>query len=159
MIRIFPAESPSNLTQVRVLFEEYGAEWPGPDLDGDGFAKELTDLSSTYGPPHGRLLVALCDDQPAGCIALRKLSDGVGEVKRLYVKPEFRNAGIGRRLVEAVLEEARGIGFSRVLLDTTRAMERARALYSSVGFVETQRYHDKERREDAVFMALELSRE
>jgi carbonic anhydrase len=158
MLKIISAESQPSVNQVRLLFEEYAAEWPGPDLDAENFAEELTHLPGIYAPPHGRLLIALFDKQSAGCIALRKLSDEICEVKRLYVKPEFRNMGIGRRLVEAVLEEAREIGFARVHLDTIEAMEKARALYRSFGFREIEPYNDK-KSGNAVFMALLLPRE
>ncbi len=158
MLKIIRAESLTSLNQARLLFEEYAAEWPGPDLAAENFAGELTGLPGSYAPPEGRLLIAVFDDQPAGCIALRKLSDEAGEIKRLYVKPGFRNLRIGRSLVEAAIAEARKIGFAHVHLDTIRAMGRARAIYQSFGFREIDPYNDKAA-EDTVFMTLELARE
>ena len=96
--------------------------------------EELSSLPGQYAPPEGRLLIAAYGDDPAGCIALRKLENRICEMKRLYVKPQFRGAGIGRALAEAIIEEAKEIGYHRMRLDTVPPMESARSLYTSLGF-------------------------
>src|SRR5712691_3405171 len=106
----------ARLPAARELIAEYGASL-GVDLAFQGFERELDDLPGEYRPPSGRLLLALVDGEPAGCVALRPLADGDCELKRLYVRPEFRGLGLGRTLTESVLAAARAIGYRRVLLD------------------------------------------
>jgi putative acetyltransferase len=123
----------------RVLFETYAAAL-GVDLCFQNFALELASLPGDYAPPRGRLLLALRDDVALGCVALRPLaapdrrSGSVGEVKRLYVKPQTRGQGIARLLVSALLGEARTIGYRELWLDTLPSMAEAQSLYRSVGF-------------------------
>jgi putative acetyltransferase len=134
-----PATTPEDLWHARLLFEEYAASL-GFDLGFQGFGEELAGLPGDYAPPSGRLLLASVDGQVAGCVALRGLEDGICEMKRLYVRPGFQGLRIGRTLVEAVIAEARGIGYARMRLDTVPSMERARALYRSLGFREIPAY-------------------
>lgn len=134
-----PATTPEDIQSVHLLFEEYAASL-GFDLGFQGFGEELAGLPGDYAPPSGRLLLASVDGQVAGCVALRGLEEGVCEMKRLYVRPGFQGLRIGRTLVEAVIAEARGIGYARMRLDTVPSMERARALYRSLGFREIPAY-------------------
>jgi putative acetyltransferase len=100
----------------------------------------LDGLPGAYAPPSGRLLLATVNQEPAGCVALRQLGDGVCEMKRLWVRPPFRCLGVGRRLAEAIVDEARSIGYSCMRLDTVASMTAAIALYRRLGFVEISPY-------------------
>ena len=133
MAKIVLAESAAALAQVLQLFQEYAASLDFP-LDFQDFDAELAALPGDYAAPGGRLLLALEQDQPAGCVALRRWDEGVCEMKRLYVRPAFRGAGIGRALVDAVIEAARRIGYRSMRLDTVPSMRQARALYAARGF-------------------------
>ena len=154
MLKILQAETGKNLELTKALFEEYAASLSF-DLDFQDFEEELVNIPGAYASPEGCLLLALYTGQVAGCVAARKLSDGVCEMKRLYVKPKFRGLGIGRALAEAVLEQARRMGYTRMRLDTVPSMNIARVLYVSLGFrvIDAYRYNPIE---GAVFMELTL---
>jgi putative acetyltransferase len=139
MLRIVAAEAGDTLKEARILFEEYAASL-GIDLDFQNFSAELRHLPGDYAPPAGRLLLAQWHGETAGCIALRQLGDGICEMKRLYVRPRFQGLGIGRALAEAVINEARTIGYARLRLDTLPSMTRARAMYAALGFQEIAPY-------------------
>src|SRR5687768_7494968 len=116
-MKLEQVESEEEVKQARQLFEEYAA-WLGFNLCFQNFDKELADLPGDYAPPDGRLLLAVENDQVAGCVALRKIGEGTGEMKRLYVRPEFRGKGLGRLLTETIIEAARDLGYLRLRLDT-----------------------------------------
>ena len=133
-------EASTQIEQVRALFSEYGASL-GFSLCFQSFEAELAGLPGEYAPPDGRLLLALCDSAPAGCVALRKLQDGICEMKRLYVRPLFRGRGLGRDLVLTLIEEARLSLYAKMRLDTIAAsMTEAVSLYRSLGFRDIASY-------------------
>ncbi len=154
MLRIFKAETDKDIESARTLFVEY-ANSLDFDLDFQNFDKELADLPGEYSLPRGCILLAEHKGQPTGCIALRPLSDQICEMKRLYVRPQFRGLGIGRALAEAIIEQAQKIGYSCMRLDTIPSMKTARALYESLGFnqINPYRYNPIE---GAEFMELKL---
>ena len=137
------ATSDQHVAIVRELFREYAAGL-SIDLCFQNFEEELATLPGSYAPPHGRLLVAKVGQQTAGCIALRPMEANVAEVKRLYVRPDFRRRGLGKALVARVLDEARRIGYRSARLDTLREMQNAIALYSAFGFEEVAPYRQGE---------------
>ena len=125
----------------RGLFNEYAAGL-NIDLCFQNFDQEVAGLPGNYAPPSGRLLLAIEGKQIAGCIALRSSGDGACEMKRLYVRPEFRGQGLGKELVTTLLDAAREIGYRRMLLDTLPGkMDEAIALYRSFGFREIAPYY------------------
>ena len=137
---LFQAGNPAHLPQARELFLEY-AHSLGFSLCFQSFDTELATLPGHYAPPDGRLLLAECDGQLAGCVALHKLEDGICEMKRLYLRPQFRGRGLGRALVDRVIAEARQIGYSRMRLDTVEpVMKDAVGLYRKIGFREIAPY-------------------
>ena len=152
-IHIRQAASSLDLAQARELFLEYAA-WLGVDLCFQHFDQELAGLPGAYALPRGRLLLADADGQASGCVALRPLPlaaaqarsttqvAGVAEIKRLWVRPVFRQLRLGHRLVAAVIEGAREAGYRRVVLDTLPQMESALALYQSFGFITIEPYYD-----------------
>ena len=155
MITIRQVEGEEAVKQARGLFREYEA-WLGLDLCFQNFEKELAELPGAYAPPTGRLLLAYENDQLAGCVAFRKLSDGVCEMKRLFLRPQFHGNGRGRELAERIIGEARDAGYERMRLDTLpEHMGKAIALYRSLGFKEIEAYY-KNPVAGAMFMELEL---
>ena len=157
-MQLIQAQSPEEISSARKLFEEY-ASWIEISLCFQNFDKELAELPGGYALPSGRLLLAIEGDEVMGCVALRKISDGVGEMKRLYVRPEFRGRGLGRTLTEKLIAEALLIGYTRMRLDTLPGkMDQAIALYRSLGFQEIAPYY-KNPVAGATFMELLLGEE
>ena len=165
MLKIHQAETDEDLEQVRILFQEYTdylkdvlSEYLTLPWFIDylrGFEKELANLPGEYGPPTGCLLLAKYKDQPAGCVALRKLSNNICKGKRLYVRPEFRGLKIGRKLMESIIAEARRIGYSAMQGDTVPSMQAAQVLHASLGFKEIRPNH-RDPIKEAKFVELKL---
>lgn len=136
------ARSPADIEHARDLFREYAA-WVQIDLCFQNFEKELAELPGNYAPPDGELLLAFHNGQLAGCVAVRKLGEGVCEMKRLFVRETFRGQGIGRNLIESVIRTAIEISYERMRLDTLPPqMNDAIALYQSFGFKEIEPYYE-----------------
>jgi putative acetyltransferase len=154
MLKLFLVKTDKDIKTVKQLFVKY-ADGLGFDLCFQNFEEELANLPGDYAPQGGCLLLARYNGKAAGCIALRKLNDSVCEMKRLYVKPEFRGLKIGRKLVEAVIAEARRIGYTHIRGDTLPSMEAARALYASLGFKEIKPYRHNPI-EGAIYIELKL---
>lgn len=141
-LQICTASSPPDFDVARQLFEEYAA-WLGFSLAYQGFAQELASLPGKYAWPEGRLLLARGDGAPAGCGALRPLVPGICEMKRLYVRPEFRGRKLGLLLAERLVSEARIIGYEFMRLDTVpEKMGDANRLYRTMGFYEIAPYYE-----------------
>jgi ribosomal protein S18 acetylase RimI-like enzyme len=138
------------------LFREYAASL-SIGLCFQNFEHELATLPGGYAAPRGCLLLARVTQQNAGCIGLRAMEGGVGEIKRLYVRPEFRRRGLGRMLIQRALVEARDIGYDVVRLDTLREMSGAIALYTELGFKDVAPYRQGEP-EGICYFELKLSR-
>jgi ribosomal protein S18 acetylase RimI-like enzyme len=138
-IKIMQVESEEQLVHIRELFKEY-AQSLGFDLDFQNFEKEFSELPGEYVPPHGCLFLAFYGKKIAGCVALRPFSKGICEMKRLYVRPEFRGKGIGKRLSTIIIKRAREIGYQAMRLDTIPTMKEANALYKMLGFKEIAPY-------------------
>lgn len=133
-------ESPQQIAQARELFLEY-AQSLGFSLCFQNFDQELAGLPGDYAPPEGRLLLAEYDGQLAACIALHKLGPDICEMKRLYLRPQFRGKGLGRALAERIISEARAIGYRHMRLDTVEPVMRdAVAMYRKLGFKEVASY-------------------
>lgn len=111
-------------------------------LDFQDFEAEILALPGKYEPPEGCLLLAIVDDQSAGCIALRRFADGICEMKRLYTRPEFRGQRIGAKLVHAIIRQAKARGYAKMRLDTLPSMHHARKLYAGLGFREIAPYYE-----------------
>jgi putative acetyltransferase len=143
--RIERVEKEAEVNTVRILMREYES-FLGADLSFQGFEAELAALPGKYAPPEGALFLALIPDasggaEPAGCVALRKLAPGICEMKRLFVRPEYRGLGLGRLLAERIVEEGRKLGYRSMRLDTLDRLEGAMALYRSMGFRTTAPYY------------------
>lgn len=147
--------------EVRGLFAEYmdmlleGDPTFAGYLTIQNYDDELKDLSHKYGLPDGRLYLAYSDGVLAGSIALRKIDDENCELKRMYIKPEFRRRGIARTLVKQLIADAREIGYRYMLLDTLPFLQVAIRMYKNLGFYEIDRYNDSPM-DTSIYMKLDL---
>ena len=154
-LALVQAETSSQIAQVRELFLEY-AQSLGFSLCFQNFDRELAELPGDYAPPEGRLLLAEFHGALAGCVGLRKYEPRVCEMKRLYLRPQFRGRGLGRVLAETIIREARNIGYERMRLDTVEpVMNDAVAMYRRLGFQEIPAYR-KNPMEGTLYMELVL---
>lgn len=168
MVQVLVPTTVEQLDQVRALIRAFVAwhrERHQQDLalidayfDAAAFEAELAGLPGKYAPPRGGLLLALVDGEPAGCVALREIDDTRCEMKRMFVYPERQGQGVGRALAEAVIRDARAIGYRTMLLDTSIRQAEAQALYRRMGFRDIAPYYDlpEDLRNWLVFMELPL---
>ena len=154
MHQLLAPETDAHWVAARNLVEEY-ARSLGVDLDFQHFAHEIESLRTHYGPPDGRFLLCECDGEFAGCVALRRFDADDCEMKRMHVTPAFRGRGLGRVLAEAIIADAKGLGYRRMLLDTMPFMREAHRLYESLGFRAIPAYRHNPVPGTA-FLALEL---
>jgi putative acetyltransferase len=154
-LQIIPASSSAQIAQARELFLEYAASL-GFSLCFQNFDQELEGLPGEYALPEGRLLLAEYEGQLAGCVALHKVEPGICEMKRLYLRPQFRGKGLGRTLAEHLIAEARQAGYRRVRLDTVEpVMKDAVAMYRAMGFRDIAPYRPNPMT-GALYMELDL---
>ncbi|MBL8418436.1 MAG: carbonate dehydratase [Dechloromonas sp.] len=155
-LRTLTVDDSEALEQVRQYFRNYAA-WLGVDLSYQNFDQEMASLPGNYSAPQGRLFFAEIDGRPAGCVGVRPLpdSDGVCEMKRLYVAPEARGHGVGATLAMAAIKVAKEIGYKKLMIDTLPSMRMAVKLYRELGFTEAPAYY-KTPVEGTMFLALDL---
>ncbi len=144
----------ADLETARHLFKEYATEL-GVDLCFQSFEEELTNPLKKYGAPKGSLLLALWNGREVGTVALQEIEQGVCEMKRLYVQAEYRKFGIGEQLVDAILKDAKDLGYQKMKLDTLERLKPAIGLYLKYGFVITTAYYENPLPE-VVYMEREL---
>ena len=140
MLVIEVAQSPLQIQGVRQLLEEYGELRKHDAALGD-YTLELAKLPGKHAPPEGSLILATWNGEAAGCVAFRKIGEGICEMKRMYVSPNFRGKDIGKALVRKIIEEAKSRPYEIMRLDTHPWMEAAQKLYQSFGFKEVEAYH------------------
>jgi putative acetyltransferase len=154
-VRLLQVQIGPDIDLARELFREYQRSLD-VDLCFQGFEQELAALPGEYAPPSGRLYLCYEDENLAGCVALRRIDGGTCEMKRLYVRPDFRGRQLGKRLAEAVIGEARTVGYKTMKLDTLSTMVAAITLYRSLGFKDTDAYRHNPIA-GALYMELDLS--
>lgn len=153
-MKIKRAESIDEINEIRSLFREY-VGYLGIDLCFQSFEEELAALPGKYSPPTGELLIGLMENSIAGCVALRKLEEGICEMKRLYVRPVARGTGLGRQLASAIIAAAKDRGYTLMRLDTLTRLKEAMKLYESLGFQKVAPYYYNPL-PDVVYWELEL---
>src|SRR5688500_9958863 len=140
-VEIRQTQGDDDVQAAKTLFREYET-WLGMSLCFQNFEEELANLPGNYSPPDGRLFLAYIDDVLAGCIALRKYEHGVCEMKRLFLRENARGHGLGNKLIDKLIEDAREIGYKKMRLDTyPPKMGKAVSLYESHGFRPIEPYY------------------
>lgn len=158
MYEILPADNAELMEEVRRLFLDY-EKWLNVDLCFQGFEKEVNSLPGKYAPPEGRLYIVKMDGKYIGCIALRKIDDGICEMKRLYLTEDARGKGIGNKLIELIIQDAKNIGYKKMRLDTIKEkMPKAVSLYESHGFHKIEQYYNNPN-PHTLFMELDLRKQ
>ncbi len=152
--QIQPVEGETAVATVRTMLLEYWDSF-GFTPCFQNFGDEVASLPGAYAPPGGRLALATVNGEPAGCIALRRVDELRAEAKRLYVRPAFRGTGLGRTLLEWVMNEARAAGYREIVGDTMPVMRDALALYDRMGFKRAEPYSEHPT-EGAIFIRIEL---
>jgi GNAT superfamily N-acetyltransferase len=163
LLRIVQVETDAHKRQTRDVLREYigwlRAEMNRTyqiDIDPDAMLEQAMEEGGKFAPPDGRLLLALDGDEAAGVVCLRRGGTGIGEIKRMYVRPAFRGRGIGALLVARVCEEARAVGYARLRLDSAPFMQAAHAVYHAVGFRPIAPYLESGVPADWLYMELSL---
>ena len=147
--------------EVRALFSEYTELLIKNDesfkkyLDIQNYDEEIEHLEMKYGMPYGRLYLIYYDERLAGCIGLRKIDNQNCEMKRLYIRPELRGKKLANVLVEKIIEDAKKIGYSYMLLDTLPFLQSAIHIYKEFGFYEIESYNDSPM-DSSIYMRLDL---
>jgi GNAT superfamily N-acetyltransferase len=158
--RDYPAVAQLMRAFIRWHYERHASDRALIDsyFDGAAYEAELRALPSPYAPPGGALLVAEAKGKVIGCIALKALGGGACEMKRLFVDRSAHGTGAGKALAQAIVERARHLGYTRMLLDTGPKQIEAQTLYRKLGFREVEPYYETlpQLREWLVFMALDL---
>ena len=151
MATIHQVETEEDRAHVQDLFLEY-LRWAnqglneefGIDFDIEAMVERDMAGLEIFMPPDGRLLLAMEGARAAGLACMKRIREDMGEIKRMYVRPEFRGQGMGRALVDTLIAEARKIGYPALRLDSTRFMAAAHALYHAAGFREIEPYPESE---------------
>ncbi|KAL4956015.1 acyl-CoA N-acyltransferase [Aspergillus filifer] len=156
--RIVAAQTTEDIATARSLFTAY-VDWLNIDLIYQDYQSELDSLPGKYGAPHGELLLAYsADNAPLGCVAVRQSEGRICEMKRLYVSPQARGMGLGKALVTAIVQRAKGLGYKEMRLDTLPSrMQEAIGIYTRLGFVETRPYYETPM-DETIFLALDLTK-
>lgn len=155
IMKIKQAQTKTDIEEVRNLFREYETAL-NVDLCFQSFKEELDNLPGKYSPPYGDLLLALNNERAIGCVAVRRLNNDECEMKRLYIRPEARGFGLGRRLAQEIIMIARKLGYSIMRLDTLEKLTEAMCLYKALGFQKTEPYYENPL-PDVVFWKLNLN--
>ena len=151
-----PEEILALFTEYTRLLMEGEPEMARYLLDLQHYSEERQHLEAKYGPPYGRLYLARCGEEPAGCIALKRLDGTRCEMKRFYVRPQFRGHHVGRLLMEQIISDATEIGYTEMFLDTLPFLDRAISMYRARGFQDIPQYNDNPV-QNAVYLRLELT--
>ncbi len=155
MLEIVHVNNGNHLAEIRQLFREY-ANSLNVDLSFQNFEEEFANLPAGYLPPDGVLMLARYEHQAAGCVAVRRFDTETCEMKRLYVRPQFRSLKFGVKLAVEALNEAKKLGYKRMVLDSLPSMRKAQSLYLSLGFKEIPAYRYNPQA-GSVFMQLDLA--